>query len=122
MMRYLPPIQVELELRGRAFGDVAWGVGDQLLVSERFKNAFEAEGLTGFDAFTPVEIARVVFRRGRISQPTPRYFLVLRSHSRAAIDDEASDLVRRQGWECNECLGGDVVRCKRIVLKPGMVR
>jgi len=119
MMRCLPPIQVELELWGPTFGDVAWGTGDQLLVSEAFKNAFQTEGLTGFDSFTPVEATRAVFCRGRISQPTPRYFMVLRSHSRAAIDDKASGVVRRDWSECKECLGGDIERCKRVVLEPG---
>lgn len=43
----------------KKWGDVVWGAGLRLLVSERLKNIYEKEGLIGFEGFTgPVEFHR----------------------------------------------------------------
>ena len=38
MLPLLPPIKVEIELFGNNFGDIAFGTGDQILISETLKS------------------------------------------------------------------------------------
>src|SRR5690349_12076663 len=63
MLKWLPPFRVELEVFGKALGDVAFGTGDDLILSERFLEAWTREGLKGLHDVTPVEIVRVKPKR-----------------------------------------------------------
>src|SRR5690242_12071686 len=92
MLTALSPRRVELELWGRDFGDLAFGSGNDVLVSERFRDAFLRSGLTGFSGFVPAEIVKVVARLRKIAKPPPRYFVAAPGRSRAAVDDRASGL------------------------------
>jgi hypothetical protein len=114
----LPPYRVEIETWGKAFGDVVFGFGTDLLVSERFASLWKEAGLVGLDGFDPVEIVKVV-RRARLKDDPPRYFRVDVVRSRAAIDDAASALEREGESVCPDCrLGGIIHRARRIVLEP----
>lgn len=115
----LPPRRVELGLWGRHFSDLAFGGGDDVLVSTRFRDAFLRSGLTGFSGFAPVEIAKVVARLRKIPKPLPRYFEAVPGRSRAAIDDRASGLDYEERWTCDECRTGLMERMRRLVLEPG---
>ncbi len=118
MLQLLPPIQVELELWGRRVGDLAFGPGNQFLISERFKDAFLHARLTGLPSSIPVKVVRVKSRK-RVTEPVPRYFAVLPARSRAAIDDRASGMVKEAPWTCEECRIEFIIRFKRIVLEEG---
>lgn len=121
---WLPPYRVELELWDRVFGDVAFGPGDELLVSERFKTLWHERGLIGLEGFHPVEIVKV--KRHKRRKPDlaerPNYYCVTVIRSRAAIDDGRSGLEREDPVVCLACRTGKksciIKRAKRIVLEP----
>jgi hypothetical protein len=119
MMPSLPPIRVELETWGKRFGDVAIGVGNEVLVSERFKAAFLASGLTGFSPFVPAQVVEVVARRGKVPSSVPDYFVARPCRSRAAVDGLASGIDYEETWKCEECRIGHIKRQRRVVLEPG---
>jgi hypothetical protein len=52
---------------GEELGDFIEASGNDLLLSERFAQAFWEEGLTGLEGFHPVEVVRV--RRARRLPP-----------------------------------------------------
>ena len=120
MMTWLPPYRIGVETWGRRYGDVA-RTGDDLIVSDRFKKAFEERGLRGIKDFEPVEVIKVTHRRGKPKEPMPRYFKGSVAFSPTAIDQKASGYV----WEdesrvCSECQFdrlADVKRYKRLVIK-----
>ncbi len=117
MLKWLPPYRVELESWGERFGDIA-DIGDELIVSDRFVEAFIQRGLRGLEGFEPIEIIRVVNRRGKPQEPLPRYFKATVVHSPTTVDQEASGYV----WEdeakvCPECLFDTLKRYERIVIK-----
>jgi hypothetical protein len=114
----LPPMRFELKVWGRRFGDVAFGVSNRLLVSEHFKSEFLDSGLTGLSEFAPAELIEIVVRR-KIKEPVPRYFTVLPSQSRAAVDSRASGIDYEQPWTCEECRIGGTMRLRRLVLEAG---
>ncbi len=114
----LPPVHVELETWGRRFGDLAFGVSNDVLVSERFRDAFQSSGLTGFSAFMPAQVVKVIARRGPVPKPMPSYFLAVPGRSRAVIDDRASGIDYGRRWSCEECRGGYMKRLRTVVLEP----
>src|ERR1700722_5914669 len=118
MMPRLPPFRVELETWGRRFGDLAFGVSNDVLASERFKDAFLSSGLTGFSGFMPVQVTKVTARRGKIPKPMPSYFVAVPGRSRAAVDDRASGIDYEKRWTCEECRIGHTKRLRRLVLEP----
>jgi len=118
-LRPLPPRQIEVALGGRRFGDLGFGLGTELLVSERFRDAFVKSGLTGLPVFTPAEIIGVIARFGKIPTPIPSYFVAAPARSRAIIDDRASGIDYSQRWKCKECKSGMMMRLRRLVLEPG---
>ncbi len=74
MKPWLPPYRAELVLHGEELGDFIDAGGYDLLVSERFAQAFQEEGLTGLEGFHPVELVRVRRkRRGPKPALIPRY-------------------------------------------------
>jgi hypothetical protein len=118
LLQTLPPFRVELETWGKRFGDLVFGVGNDVLVSERFKDEFLRSGLTGLFGFTPAEIVKVIARRGKLPKPMPNYFYVVPGRSRAAIDHRKSEMEYERPWKCEECRIGDMIRFTRIALEP----
>ena len=58
MLPWLPPYRAEVKAYGKQLGDVAFGPGNGLLVSARFRAAWEATDLRGLE-FAPIERIRV---------------------------------------------------------------
>lgn len=119
MLKWLPPFRIELESWGTHYGDVA-EVGDDLIVSQRFRQLFTSSGLRGLLSFDPVTIIKVVHRRGRPKEPLPDYFKAAVVHSTTTIDQEASRYV----WEdaskiCPECLLGTLKRYRSLIIEEG---
>jgi hypothetical protein len=109
MLTWLPPFRVELKLHGEELGDFIKVFGNDLLVSERFAQAFREEGLTGLEGFHPVEVVRV--RRKRRSSkpiPVPRYLLVGVCFGRAAVDVARSRILNVRTPTCEECRSGGI--------------
>lgn len=119
MRPLLPPVRVELDGWGGMWGDVAFGTSDQVLVSDRLKNALADAGLNGFARVDPVVVEKVRRRRPSISGSPPEYWLATVARSRVMLDDSASGLERDDGAVCPECgLGGVIKRVRRVVLRP----
>jgi hypothetical protein len=123
MLTWLPPYRGELELYGEALGDFVKSSGYDLLVSERFAEAFRAEGLTGLFGFHPVEVVRVR-RRGKKSKDigVPRYLAVTACLSRSAIDVARSRIRRYRPITCPECLDGGVESIHGFTLDFGTLQ
>lgn len=117
MLKWLPPYRIELESWGKHYGDVA-EVGDDLIVSERFKQVFSSHFLKGLMSFDPVSVIKVVHRRGKPKEPLPPYFKAAVVRSTTAIDQQASGFV----WDdaskiCPECLFDTLKRYRSLVIK-----
>ncbi len=123
MLPQLPPYRVELVLYGRDFGDFVTCSGYDLLVSERFAEAFRAEGLTGLEGFHPAEVVKVrKKRRGPKPSVVPRYLAVTACFAHAAVDLEHSRLRYSDPITCSECLIGGLDAIHGFTLQPGTWR
>jgi hypothetical protein len=120
MLTWLPPYRVELELYGKDFGDFVKGPGYDVLISERFAEAFRAEGLTGLLGFHPIELERVrKMRRGPMPAFVPRYFAVTACFGRGAVDEARSRIRRSKPVTCPECRSAGVDSVHGFRLEPG---
>ncbi len=120
MLAWLPPYRVNLELYGQAPGDFIDGPGYNVLISERFADAFRAEGLTGLLGFHPVEVVRVKRKRkGPKPGAVPPYFAVTVCFSRAAVDDGRSRVRRFSPVTCPECRDPGRDSIHGFTLEPG---
>lgn len=113
----MPPFRAELEAWGTAFGDLAFGPGDSVLVSDRFRTAFVAENLSGLDGFEEVEIVHVT-RHHQLDGEPPTYFHARPQIGPAALDDAASEVAREGGAACHQCRLDGIRRAERVVLEP----
>jgi hypothetical protein len=105
LLPWLPPYRARLVLHGEELGDFIKCTGDELLVSERFAQAFREEGLTGLTGFHPVEIVRVSRkRRGPKPSHVPSYQVVTPCFGRAAVDMAHSRIRYESPPTCEECL------------------
>jgi hypothetical protein len=109
-----------LVLHGEAPGDFIKGTGDDLLVSERFAEAFHAEELTGLVGFHPVEVTRVrKKRRGPKPANVSRYFYVNACFGRAAVDLARSHIRYAEPPTCDECRYLHFDSIHGFTLEPG---
>jgi hypothetical protein len=121
MLPWLPPYRAELELHGQELGDLLKVPGYELLISERFAEAFRAEGLTGLEGFHPVEVLRVR-RRGKGSRKplaVPRYQVVSPCYGRGAVDKVLNRVRTPEPPTCPECRATGVDAIHGFVLEPG---
>jgi len=90
----IPPVRVELECWGDKWGDFAFGPGNQLLISERFKEMAFNRGINGLTSLQPVTVERIRRQRRGMSSNPPQYYLATIARSEAVIDPNASELQR----------------------------
>ena len=121
MLTWLPPYRVVLELYGQELGDFVDGPGGNgFLISERFAEAFRAEGLSGLLGFHPCEVVRMKrMRRGPKPSVAPRYFVVTVCHGRGAVNEERSHLRRARPLTCPECRNPGTDYIHGFTLEPG---
>jgi hypothetical protein len=67
-MQLLPPIRLELKAWGSRWGDVVFGVGDQILISNMLKDLFVEAGLVDFARLDPVEMVKISRRKKRVGR------------------------------------------------------
>ncbi len=118
MLTWLPPYRVELEPWGRCWGDLT-RLGDDLVVSDRFRNVVVEGSLKGIETFDPVEVVKVSRRWGIPENAVPTYYKATITRGSATIDQKAS----KYEWGdeakiCKECLYDTLKRVKRLVVKP----
>ncbi|HEX5746321.1 MAG TPA: hypothetical protein VFZ09_08755 [Archangium sp.] len=121
MLIWLPPYRVELELYGQELGDYMRGPGYERLISERFADAFRAEGLTGLEGFHPVEVLRVRRRGKKALKPltVPRYYVVWPCFGRGAVDVVLNRVRVSKPPTCTECRSTGIDAIHGFVLEPG---
>jgi len=118
LLPWLPPYRAELEFWTKLAGDIAFGPGDELLVSQHFVELYKNSDLTGLSGFYPVEIVKTIFRGGKVKH-IPNYYCVRITTSRAVVNHKASGLELEEPWTCKECRTGLIKRTKRVVLEEG---
>jgi hypothetical protein len=118
LLSWLPPFRVVLKLVGNEFGDLVFGVGDDFLVSQHFRDLYQRHGLSGLSGFEPVEVIKVKSRRKKRPNPPP-YFRAVVIRSRTAIDLAASGFEWLEPPTCMECRLGTIARWKRVVIGEG---
>lgn len=110
---WFPPYRAQVNAYGRDLGDVAF-FGD-ILVSERFRQAWTEAGLKGIDAFQPLERLRV--RPARLGRKTVTYYKVDVLHFGTRVDLQRSLIEYRESYTCMTCfdqVGADSVRGFKI--------
>lgn len=118
MLTWLPPYQIEIETWGKCYGDIV-EMGEDTIVSARFRSAYERAGLTGLEDFESVKVVKITHRRGKPQDATPCYFKATVVRSLTTVDQEASGMVWEDNVElCPECMTGGVFkRQERLVIK-----
>lgn len=93
-LKWLPPHRLTLSTsRREKWPDMLWGAGFPLMVSARFREAYEAAGLQGITCFhAPAEILRMGSKR--VGEGVPAYHLIDILWGGANLDDRASGAVR----------------------------
>ncbi|XXF78198.1 double-CXXCG motif protein [Myxococcaceae bacterium GXIMD 01537] len=120
MRKWLPPYRGDLVLYGESFGDFVETPGYTVLVSERFAEAFKAEGLTGLLGLHPVEVLRVRGRRKAAKVVSvPRYFAASPCYGRAAVDMARSRIRHDEPITCSECRHMATECIHGFALEPG---
>jgi hypothetical protein len=128
--RHLPPLRIKLSsAKPEKWGDFVWGTFFTPLVSDRFKQIYDREGLTGIKQFYPTaEIVRVGTRKtGDFPTQLPTYYFIEVVYGAANQDDTASGVVYRprskpdgDGY-CSYCHqgGGEMLKQERVVVEEG---
>ena len=117
LLVWMPPFRIEMQFWGYKHGDIAFGAGMDLLVSERFKEQFVRQKLTGLDFLGSAEVVKVTPKR--MSRNMPQYTVARVKRARAVVDEDASGVDREDGPVCEACrFGGDIKRWSGIVVDP----
>jgi hypothetical protein len=115
--RWLGPYEAELEVDGTEFGDMAFASLAGVFVSDRFRSAWEAEGMTGLEGFEAVRIYRIrSSSRTRLKQKAPSYWYAYVGDSHTYVLDDESGVERETAVSCQTCRWADVRAYRRVVL------
>ncbi len=103
-LSWLPPYRAEIRAFTGKLGDLAYGTGDDLLVSEKFRSAWEKSELRGITEFAPLE--RIRFRPARLGKKPVTYWKFSVKHWGTRIDSSRSLIEYEGPTTCNTCLAG----------------
>jgi hypothetical protein len=101
---WLPAYRAIVRCHGTQLGDVAFGVGSSLLVSDEFRRDWESEDLRGLAQFAPLEELRV--RPAKLATSARVFFHVRVEYGRTSIDEHRSVLARSEQQSCEQCKAG----------------
>lgn len=107
MRAWLPPYRVRMQVFGNRVGDIAFGAGNDLLLSDAFLDGWCRAGLRGLGETQSVEIERIQPRCP--AQGLPRFHHVVVQRERASIDPGRTRVVRTGMQTCDFCGGGGIV-------------
>lgn len=118
MLSWIPPRRLSVVTYGRPLTDIleCAGAGDAFIVTEKFRQMWEAEGLRGIREFEPVEVVQT--RKKALQAPPPLLYYAEPAREGDRLDDAKSGVIRKRGKKCACCGGPSVVRIERIVLDP----
>ena len=102
MLPWLPPYRVKLRTYGSRLGDVAFDVGNNLVLSESFVTAWRSEGLKGLDHLDPVDVVSI--RPKSRARKSERYFHFAVPRTNTTVDWSKSVFLGKAPT-C-ECCGG----------------
>lgn len=125
MKKWAQPHRVKLSsAKPEKWGDFVWGAGFSLLISQRFKEIYETEELTGFAEISPpVEFIRMgKLKTGEFPISPPIYHHVYVPWGGANQDDIASGLIyeKPDNIKCSYCRVGVAWRKQeKIVIEEG---
>lgn len=108
LLAWLPPYVVELRGFGQRLGDVAFGSGDEIVVSGRFLSAWREQELVGIRDFFPAKVGNVVPGRMRMIEQD-YYVACVSKASTTRIDCRRSEIVRRGPITCSHCGGESII-------------
>ena len=103
LKRWMDPRKIKLS--NTRFPDrISWWILEPLIFSERVKNAYECEGLTGIKQFIPVEVVKVS-RKSKKALPPPLYFSAEIPFNESIRVDEKKTIIIGQpyDWKCELC-------------------
>jgi hypothetical protein len=122
-LRWLPPHQISLSsAKPEKWGDFVWGSYFSLVVSSRFKEIYEREGLSGIETISdPMEVVRLGrLKKGAFPIQPPQLHLIHVPWGGANQDDSASGLVHEQpkAIRCSYCrVGVSYRKQERIIIE-----
>lgn len=123
--KWLPPHRVKMSTdEQEKWGDLLWGVGFRLIVTKRFLDIFQKEGLKGITKIHP-PVHVIKFRTGALGQTAPflpTYHLVDIPWGGANQDDVASGVTfeNPSQLKCTYCRQGVTWRKQeRVVIEKG---
>jgi hypothetical protein len=115
-LSWLAPHRVELETFGKEYAEVV-DCGNDLIVSDRFVMLYRAAKFKGLESFEPIQIIKVVHRRGKCKQSLPAYWKASVVLSETVIDQQASGFEWDGGPICSACRQGHLIkRWKRLII------
>ncbi len=123
--RWLPHHRIKLSsAKSGKWGDFVWGAGFPLLVSSKFKEIYEREGLKGIEEFSaPIEIVRMgTLKSGQSPVSPPAYHLIHVPWGGANQDDSASGLTYEhpEKIKCAFCRSGFAwKKQERVIVEEG---
>jgi hypothetical protein len=103
MLPWLPPYRAEIKAYGKALGDVAFGPGNDLLVSAQFRAAWEATKLRGLE-FAPIERLRI--RPARLGKKPVSYYQIAPRRFGTRVDLQRSLVEYNNSYTCTTCFNG----------------
>lgn len=101
---WLAPRSARIGVYGRVFGDVAFGSGTDLLLSDSFVSAWRSKSLRGLGGFEPVAVRRT--SAPRLSRScAPKYFHATAGRTNARVNRATSQIETAGTIACELCLG-----------------
>ena len=124
MLKWLPPHFVKLSsAKPQKWSDFVWGAGFKLIISERFKEIYQLEGLKGIESFSKVRVVRIGAKKtGEFPVPPPNYYLPSIAWGGADQDDVASEIRYEHPEEikCNYCRVGVAISTQeKVIIREG---
>jgi hypothetical protein len=118
LLTWLPPYRAILTLHGNQFGDLTFSGSDDFLVSHKFREVYDRNGLTGLSGFDPVEVLRVKTPKRRLPD-RPLYFRVTANYGQTALDLKASGFEWHEPPKCTYCREATKIRWQRLIVEEG---
>lgn len=105
--------QEKYKFSGRRIGDASFELGVDFLVSNRFKTAWEDDGMKGI-TFSDSPLNTIAKSKSQFDSSKQEYFKVFPEPIFARFQDEAK-VVYREEPSCSVCMSSEVVELKEVI-------